>query len=92
VSPVASRLLTIVAAAILAFDGAALALLGVWSDRLVLGLVGVVFFVSSGLVLLYWRWYRRRLADIASARRALGDEAREMQQLLREVRGEPSHL
>jgi hypothetical protein len=51
---------------------------------LVLGLVGVVFFVSSGLVLLYWRWYRRRLADIATARRALGEEAREMQRLLRE--------
>jgi hypothetical protein len=84
VSPVVSRVLTIVAAAVLAFDGAALALLGFWSDRLVLGLVGVAFFVSSGLVLLYWRWYRRRLADIATARRALGDEAREMQRLLRE--------
>ena len=83
-SPVASRLLTIVAAGVLAFDGAALAVLGFWSDRLVLALVGLVFFISSGLVLLYWRWYRRRLADIASARRALGDEAREMQRLLRE--------
>lgn len=83
-SPVASRLLTIVAAGVLAFDGAALAVLGFWSDRLVLALVGLVFFISSGLVLLYWRWYRRRLADIASARRVLGDEAREMQRLLRE--------
>jgi hypothetical protein len=72
------------AAAVLTFDGAALALLGFWSHRLMLGLVGMVFFVSSGLVLLYWRWYRRRLADIATARRALGDEAREMQRLLRE--------
>jgi hypothetical protein len=77
-------MLTLVAAAVLAFDGAALALLGFWSDRLVLALVGVVFFISSGLVLLYWRWYRRRLADIATARRALGDEAREIQRLLRE--------
>jgi len=84
VSPAASRILTLVAAAVLAFDGAALALMGFWSDRLMLGLVGVVFFVSSGLVLWYWRWYRRRLADIASARRALGDEAREMRDLLRE--------
>jgi membrane protein implicated in regulation of membrane protease activity len=77
-------LLTFMAAAVLAFDGAALALLGFWSHRLMLGLVGIVFFVSSGLVLLYWRWYRRRLADIATAGRALGDEAREMQRLLRE--------
>jgi membrane protein implicated in regulation of membrane protease activity len=84
VSPVASRLHTIGAAGVLAFDGAALAVLGFWSERLVLALVGVVFFISSGLVLLYWRWYRRRLADIASARGALGDEAREMQRLLRE--------
>ena len=83
-SPAASRILTLVAAAVLAFDGAALALMGFWSDRPMLGLVGVVFFVSSGLVLWYWRWYRRRLADIASARRALGDEAREMRDLLRE--------
>jgi hypothetical protein len=43
-----------------------------------------VFFVSAGLVLLYWRWYRRRVADIAAARRVLGDEVREMQRLLRE--------
>jgi membrane protein implicated in regulation of membrane protease activity len=84
VSPAVSRILTIVAAAVLAFDGATLALLGYWSDRLMLALVGVVFFVSSGLVLLYWRWYRRRLSDIAHARRALGDDAREMQRILRE--------
>jgi hypothetical protein len=84
VSPAVSRLLTFIAAAVLAFDGAALALLGFWSDRLMLGLVGIVFFLSSGLVLLYWRWYRHRLADIATARRALGDEAREMRDLLRE--------
>jgi hypothetical protein len=84
VSPAVSRTLTIVAAAVLAFDGVVLALLGFWSDRLVLGLVGMVFFASSGLVLLYWRWYRRRLADIAAARRVLGDEAREMRDLLRE--------
>ena len=79
-----TRALTIVAAAVLAFDGAALAGLGLWTDRLVLVLIGAVFFVSSGLVLLYWRWYRRRVADIAAARRALSDEAREMQRLLRE--------
>ena len=78
-----TRALTVVAAAVLAFDGAALAGLGLWTDRLVLVLIGAVFFVSSGLVLLYWRWYRRRVADIAAARRALSDEAREMQRLLR---------
>jgi membrane protein implicated in regulation of membrane protease activity len=84
VSPLVSRTLTIVAAAVLAFDGAALAVLGFWSGRVVLALVGIAFFVASGLVLFYWRWYRRRLEDIAEARRALGDDAREMQRLLRE--------
>jgi hypothetical protein len=83
VSPAIARTLTFVAAAVLAFDGAALAGLGWWSGRLMLVLIGIVCFVSSGLVLLYWRWYQRRLADIAAARRALGDEARELQRLLR---------
>ena len=83
VSPAASRTLTIVAAAVLAFDGAALLGFGVWSGRMMLVLVGVVFFVSALLVLLSWRWYRRRLADITAARRALGEEARAMQRSLR---------
>jgi uncharacterized membrane protein len=81
VSPQFTRTLTVIAAAVLAFDGAALAGLGIWTHRLVMVPVGVVFFVAAGLVLLYWRWYHRRLEDIAAARRALADEAREMQRL-----------
>ena len=81
-SPAIARTLTIVAAAVLAFDGAALAGLGWWSGRLLLGLIGLVCFVSSGLVLLYWRWYQRRLDDIAAARGELADEARELRRLL----------
>lgn len=77
-----SRTLTLVAAAVLAFDGMALAALGYMSGRVVLIPVGLVFFVSSGLILLYRRWYRRRLDDILAARRALSEEAREMQRLL----------
>jgi hypothetical protein len=83
-SPVAARTLTIVAVVALGFDGAALLGLGLWSGRLILSLVGAVFFLSALLVLLSWRWYRRRLEDITAARRALGDEAREMQRALRE--------
>jgi hypothetical protein len=81
-SPILSRTLTVIAAAVLAFDGVTLALLGWWSGRLMLALVGVVFFVSSGLVILYWRWHRNRLNAIAAARQALAEEAREMQRLL----------
>jgi hypothetical protein len=36
-------------------------------------------------VLWYWRWYRRRLQEIASARRELSQEARDMQRLLGET-------
>jgi hypothetical protein len=67
---------------VLAFDGVALAALGYMSGRVVLIPVGLVFFVSSGLILIYRRWYRRRLDDILAARRALSEEAREMQRLL----------
>jgi membrane protein implicated in regulation of membrane protease activity len=84
VTPAASRTVTIVAATVLGFDGAALVVLGLWSGRTMLALVGMVFFVSALVVLLSWRWYRRRLADIAAARRALGEEAREMQRSFRE--------
>jgi hypothetical protein len=49
-----------------------------------LGIIGLALFISSGLVLLYWQRYRRRLEDIAAARRALSEEAREMQRLLRD--------
>lgn len=82
-SPTASRNLTIVAAAVLAFDGAALLGLGIWSGRTMLVLVGLFFFLSTVLVLLSWRRYQRRLADIAAARRALSDEARELKRSLR---------
>ena len=83
-TPAGSRTLTIIAAVVLGFDGVVLMGLGLWSGRTMLALVGLVFFGSAVVVLLSWRWYRRRLADIASARRSLGDEAREMQRSLRE--------
>jgi membrane protein implicated in regulation of membrane protease activity len=83
VSPAISRTLTVVAAAVLAFDGAALALMGWWGGRLMLALVGIVVFLSSALVLLHWRWYRRRLDDIAESRRSLSEDARQIRDLLR---------
>jgi len=76
--------LTIVAAAVLAFDGTALAALGWWSGRVLLMLVGLICFLSAGLVLLYWRWYRRHLEDIAQLRRGLSEETRELRRFLSE--------
>jgi uncharacterized membrane protein len=84
VSPQLARTLTVVASAVLAFDGAALAGLGIWTHRLILIPVGAVFFISAGVVLLYWRWYRRRLEDIAATRQSLAEDAREMRRVLRE--------
>jgi membrane protein implicated in regulation of membrane protease activity len=83
VFPLAFRSLTIVAAAFLAFDGAALMALGIWSGRHGLLVAGAVLFLSSGLVLLFWRRHLRRLEEIADARRDLREEADELRRLLR---------
>jgi len=47
-------------------------------------LLGLVCLVSAALVVLSWRWYRRRLQDIAGLRQGLAEEARELQSFLRE--------
>jgi membrane protein implicated in regulation of membrane protease activity len=82
-SPLAFRSLTLVAAGFLAFDGATLLGLGIWSGRRAFLVAGIVLFLSSGLVLLLWRRHLRRLDEIAEARRGLRDEAEELRRLLR---------
>jgi protein-S-isoprenylcysteine O-methyltransferase Ste14 len=79
----ASRTMTFVASAFLGFDGAALAGLGIWTGHPLVALIGAALFVSSGLVLLYWRWHRRQLEEIAAARRALREETESLRELLR---------
>jgi membrane protein implicated in regulation of membrane protease activity len=83
-SPLALRWLTLLAAGFLAFDGAALLALGIWSGRSALLVGGSVLFLSSGIVLLVWRQHLRRLDQIAEARRELRDEAEELRRLLRD--------
>ena len=82
--PQVSRLLSVIAAIVLAFDGTALVGFGWWSGRLSLVLLGIICLASAGLVVLSWRWYRRRLRDIAALGQGLADEARELQRFLRE--------
>lgn len=82
-SPLASRWLTVFAACFLAFDGAALTALGLWSGRTALLAVGIVLFLSSGLVLWLWRQHLRRLDEIAVARRELRDETEELRRILK---------
>ena len=74
--------MTFLASAFLGFDGAALVGFGLWSRHSLVALIGAALFVSSGLVLLYWRWYERQLEEIAEARRAVRDEANAMRELL----------
>ena len=81
-SPSAARTVTLLASAFLGFDGAALAVVGWWLHQPVLTLIGCALFVSSGLVLLYWRWYRRQLDEIAAARRVLRHETEAMRAIL----------
>jgi hypothetical protein len=77
------RALTIAAAALLAFDGLALIVGGIWLHRTILILMGGVIMAASLLVGLYWRWHRRQVSDIAAARQALASEARQLQDLIR---------
>jgi hypothetical protein len=79
----ANRTMTFVASAFLGFDGAALAGLGIWTGHPLVALIGAALFVSSGLMLFYWRWQRRQLEEIAAARRALRNEAESLRELLR---------
>ncbi len=83
VSPLGFRWLTFLAAGFLAFDGAALAGLGIWSGRQAFLVTGIVLFLASGLVLLFWRRHLRRLDEINEARRDLRNEAEELRRLLR---------
>jgi hypothetical protein len=72
-----------VAAGFLGFDGATLVGLGVWAGRTSLIVVGLVLFLSSGLVLASGRRYQRRIEEIAADREALREEVKQLRNLLR---------
>lgn len=81
-SPLAVPGLAILAATFLAFDGAVLAGVGLWAGRWPLVVAGAVLLVASGVVLLSGRRQRRRLDEIAAARRELRDETEAIRRLL----------
>jgi len=83
-SPAGTRTMTVLASAFLGFDGAAVATFGVWTHRPLVAIIGACLFVSSGLVLLYWRWYRHQLRRIAQIQAALGEDERALRELLRD--------
>ena len=49
-----------------------------------LTVAGVALCLGALFVVWYARWHERQLAEIAAARAALRDEAREMRELIRE--------
>ena len=79
---VANRTLTVIAAAFLAFDGAALVLGGAVLGRVLLIIFGGCLILSSGLVFIYWNHHRRRAAEIASSREELRSQARALRDLI----------
>lgn len=81
-SSLASRTLTILAAAFLAFDGAGLFFAGLWLRRPLMAIIGTCLFGSSALVFVYWRWHRRQVSEIDAARLAVAAEARALRELV----------
>jgi fatty acid desaturase len=79
----ASRPITFLAFGFLAIDAILLVLAGLWSDRLVLVVLGVVFALAAVGVLFYWRAHKRRLEEITRARADLKAEAEALRELIR---------
>ncbi len=81
--PSASRPLTLLAFGFLAIDAVLLTLAGLWSDRVVLVVLGVVFAVAALAVLLYWRAHKKQIEEIAKARDDLRAEAEALRKLIK---------
>jgi hypothetical protein len=78
-----SRPLTLLAFGFLAIDAILLIFAGLWSDRVALVVLGVVFAVAALGVLLYWRAHKRQLEEISKARADLKAEAEAMRELIK---------
>jgi hypothetical protein len=83
VSPSAGRVLVLGAAALLVLDGAALLGLGIWGRRPGLALAGGALLAGAGVVLWSWQRQRRRLEEIAAARRDLRADTETLRRLTR---------
>ena len=83
VSPSAGRMLVLGAAALLVLDGAALLGLGIWGRRPGLALAGGALLAGAGVVRWSWQRQRRRLEEIAAARRDLRADTEALRRLTR---------
>ena len=77
-----SRTLTTLAVGFLALDAVLLGYLGVALKRVLLIGGAVVCAASAAAVVLAWRRYRRIVAEVANARRAMREEADGLRTLL----------
>ena len=77
-----SRALTTLAVGFLALDAVLLGYLGLALKRVVLISAALVCAAGAAAVVLAWRRYRRVLAELARARRAMKDEAESLRALL----------
>ena len=83
VSPSTGRALVLGAAALLLLDGVALLGMGIWAGRPGLALAGGALLAGAGLVLWSWQRQRRRLEEIAEARRGLRADTEVLRRLTR---------
>ena len=81
--PSAGRVLVLGAAAVLLLDGVALLGMGIWARRPGLALAGCALLAGAGVVLWSWRRQRRRLEEIAEARRDLRADTEALRRLMR---------
>jgi hypothetical protein len=83
VPPSAGRLLVLVAVGLLAVDGVALLGLGLWGTRPGLAWAGGALLAGARLVWWSWQRQRRRLDEIATARRELRADTEDLRRLTR---------
>ncbi len=79
------RALVVAAVGLLGLDGVLLVLAGVWLDRAALIFWGVVLGLLAVLPILLWRRYLRQIDEVHTARRAVAQELRYLQRVLRET-------
>ena len=79
-----TRILLVLAVGVLLLDAVLLISAGLWTDRLGLVVGGAVSAIIAAGLLLFWRRYLKRLADIDIARHDLINEVKELGSLTRD--------
>lgn len=79
-----TRVLLVLAVGVLLLDAVLLVSAGVWTDRIGLVAGGAASAIVATGLLLFWRRYLKRLADIDIARNDLKSEVKELGSLTRD--------